>query len=131
MGEGLICPTGAPSKILSSGPAKNISLHGLVETALWIPVSRPIRGAFRDDRETPLCLGGTQESIKLFLPIREAKYFLLAHWTGFSTARPSGKSGLHPCPTRGPYSSISPGARSAAPHFGRNADIGCGPRSAI
>ncbi len=40
MGEGLICPTGARSKILSSGPAKNISPHSLVETALWIPVSR-------------------------------------------------------------------------------------------
>ena len=32
------------------------------------------------------------ESIKLFLPNCEAKYFSLAHWTGFSTARPSGKS---------------------------------------
>src|SRR6266851_5292380 len=51
MGEGLICPTGAPSKILSSGPAKNISLHGLVETALWIPPSRPSTGAFRDRHE--------------------------------------------------------------------------------
>jgi len=32
----------------------------------------------------------------LFLPNREAKYFLLAHWTGFSTARPSGKSLRNP-----------------------------------
>ena len=46
----------------------------------------------RDDRETPLCLGGTAESIKLFLANCEAKYFSPAHWTGFSTARPSGKS---------------------------------------
>jgi hypothetical protein len=47
----LICPTGAPSKILSSGPAKNISLHELVETALWIPTSRLTRrGVSRSSR---------------------------------------------------------------------------------
>jgi hypothetical protein len=28
----------------------------------------------------------------MICPTGEAKYFLLAHWTGFSTARPSGKS---------------------------------------
>jgi hypothetical protein len=66
----------------------------------------------------------------MICPTGEAKYFLLAHWTGFSTARPSGKSPLHPRPTRGPYSLISPGAKSAAPHLGRNAGMGEGPRSA-
>jgi hypothetical protein len=51
IGEGVICPTGAPSKILSSGPAKNISLHELVETALWIPTSRLTRrGVSRSSR---------------------------------------------------------------------------------
>jgi hypothetical protein len=48
----------------------------------------------RDDRETPLLVGGTLESIKLFLPNREAKYFLCEGWTGISRDCPSGKSRL-------------------------------------
>jgi hypothetical protein len=40
----VICPTGARSKILSSTISKNISLHSLVETPLWIPPSRPYQG---------------------------------------------------------------------------------------
>jgi hypothetical protein len=47
----LICPTGVRSKNLSSTASKNIPLHSLVETALWIPSSRPSRGAFRDRHE--------------------------------------------------------------------------------
>jgi hypothetical protein len=46
----------------------------------------------RDDRDTPLCGVGRLESIKLFLPNGEAKYFCWRYWTGFSSARPSGKS---------------------------------------
>jgi hypothetical protein len=50
-GEGVICPTGALSKILSSGPDKNISLHSLVETSLWIDTSRlSERGVSRSSR---------------------------------------------------------------------------------
>jgi hypothetical protein len=35
----------------------------------------------RDDRDTPLCGVGRLESIKLFLPNGEAKYFLDRGWT--------------------------------------------------
>jgi len=48
IGEGVICPAGAASKILSSGPAENISLHGLVETALC--PSSITRGVSRSSR---------------------------------------------------------------------------------
>jgi len=47
-GEGVICPTGAPSKILSSGPAKNISLHPSGKSSLQIRAVPPHRGAYRD-----------------------------------------------------------------------------------
>jgi len=40
---------------------------------------------------TPLCRDGTAESIKLFLPIGEAKYFCEWDWTGESLICPSGK----------------------------------------
>src|SRR6202171_6063765 len=40
----LICPTGASANIVSSPVSKNISLPGLVETALLIPPSRPTKG---------------------------------------------------------------------------------------
>ena len=46
----------------------------------------------RDDHDTPLLRGGMAESINLFLPGCEAKYFCWRYWTGFSSARPSGKS---------------------------------------
>jgi hypothetical protein len=36
------------------------------------------------------------ESIKLFLPSCEAEYFCWRYWTGFSSARPSGKSAGYP-----------------------------------
>ena len=42
-------PTNSPpGKSVSSPDAKNISLHRLVETALWIPTVPPHRGAYRD-----------------------------------------------------------------------------------
>jgi hypothetical protein len=41
---------------------------------------------------TPLSSGGMAESIKLFLPNREAVYFLLEGWTGNCDDSPSGKS---------------------------------------
>jgi hypothetical protein len=45
---------------------------------------------------TPLSSGGTSESINLFLPNREAIYFLREDWTGFRGNSLSGKSlGLH------------------------------------
>jgi hypothetical protein len=39
---------------------------------------------------------GRLESIKLFLPSCEAEYFCWRYWTGFSSARPSGKSAGYP-----------------------------------
>jgi hypothetical protein len=47
----VICPSGARLKTLSSTVSKNIPLHSLLETPLWIPPSRPSRGAFRDRHE--------------------------------------------------------------------------------
>ena len=47
----MICPSGARLKTLSSTVSKNIPLHSLLETPLWIPPSRPSRGAFRDRHE--------------------------------------------------------------------------------
>jgi hypothetical protein len=41
----LICPSGRFATPLSSPSAKNIPLPRLVETALLIPPSRPMRGA--------------------------------------------------------------------------------------
>ena len=67
----------------------------------------------RDDRDTPLCGVGRREFVEMICPTGEAKYFWLAHWTGFSTARPSGKSGPRLCPTRGSHSLISSGAKVA------------------
>jgi len=45
----------------------------------------------RDDRETPLCGTGRCESVEMFLPGREAKYFCKWGWTGNSLICPSGK----------------------------------------
>src|SRR5882724_2025782 len=47
------------------------------------PLPRPLHPApnVRDDRDTPLCVGRDGESIKLFLPNREAKYFCKEDWT--------------------------------------------------
>jgi len=42
---------------------------------------------------TPLCRDGTAESIMLFLPNREVKYFCEGGWTGGSQNSPTGKSG--------------------------------------
>src|SRR5229473_1273538 len=42
----LICPTGCRTIFLSSPHSKNIPLHHLVETALWIRPSRPTEGRF-------------------------------------------------------------------------------------
>jgi hypothetical protein len=54
----------------------------------------------RDDREAPLLWDGMAESIKLFLPNREAKYFCGQGWTGNHRARslicPSGRSPFAP-----------------------------------
>jgi hypothetical protein len=41
---------------------------------------------------TPLSSGGTPDSINLFLPNREAIYFLRGGWTGFRSEGPSRKS---------------------------------------
>src|ERR1700681_2673491 len=46
----------------------------------------------RDDREPPLQRDGMCESIKLFLPNPEAKYFCREGWTRNRVLRPSGKS---------------------------------------
>jgi len=43
---------------LSSPICKNILLHGLVETALSIPLSRPTKGAFRDRHKRGTGCGG-------------------------------------------------------------------------
>ena len=45
----------------------------------------------RDDRETPLCSGGTAESIKVFLASCEVEYFCKADWTAKAVICPSGK----------------------------------------
>jgi hypothetical protein len=47
----------------------------------------------RDDRETPLKRDGMRESIKLFLPSDETKYFCRRDWTPKSPDSPTGKSG--------------------------------------
>jgi hypothetical protein len=46
----------------------------------------------RDDRDTPLLRVRDGESIRLFLPNREAKYFCKEDWTPKRPNSPSGKS---------------------------------------
>jgi hypothetical protein len=46
----------------------------------------------RDDRDTPLLRDGMAESINLFLPNGETKYFWRGHWTRHWPDSPSGKS---------------------------------------
>jgi hypothetical protein len=74
---------------------------GIVITGLDDPVIHPSsKGLFAkmdgcpDDgwvSPTPLLWGGMAESINLFLPTRQAKYFLRAHWTRNWPDSPSGQ----------------------------------------
>ena len=57
-----------------------------------LSASTASRTNVRDDREAPLLSRRDGESIKLFLPNREAKYFCKDLWTQNRATSPSGKS---------------------------------------
>jgi len=57
-GQGRYAQNSPAGKSVSSPDAKNISLHSLVETALWIPTVSSHRGAYRDRHERGAGCGG-------------------------------------------------------------------------